>query len=168
MQIRKAYRKRALETHPDKLDPGASKEEKEKAEEEFHKVHEAFETLSDAVKRKAYDLRRNARTDPALISEEAKRRINERKEWARIQRQESEKRMLRFNAQIEREKRAQEEALEKMKREAEMVTDLLQQMYQSNPEFAARREAALKRREERERERSGAAFNRSQPQPTQS
>jgi len=92
----------------------------------------------------AYDLRRNARTDPALISEEAKRRINERKEWARIQREESEKRMLKLNAQIQREKRAREEALEKMKREADLVTDMLQQMYQSNPEFAARREAALK------------------------
>ena len=36
--VRKAYRKRALETHPDKLDPGASEAEKQDAEQQFHKV----------------------------------------------------------------------------------------------------------------------------------
>jgi len=44
--VRKAYRKRALETHPDKLDPGASKEEKERAEDEFHKVDICLKSMS--------------------------------------------------------------------------------------------------------------------------
>lgn len=38
LPVRKAYRKRALATHPDKLKPGATDEEKAKAEEEFLKV----------------------------------------------------------------------------------------------------------------------------------
>lgn len=36
--VRRAYRKRALETHPDKLDPGANDKEKEEAERQFHRV----------------------------------------------------------------------------------------------------------------------------------
>lgn len=73
--VRKAYRKRALETHPDKLEPNASDKEKQEAERQFHRVsitvfgvpfssrfsaasdvtlqvHEAFEILSDTIKRK--------------------------------------------------------------------------------------------------------------------
>ncbi|KAF8967672.1 DnaJ domain-containing protein [Flammula alnicola] len=150
--VRKAYRKRALETHPDKLEPGANEKEKQEAERQFHRVHEAFEVLGDPVKRKAYDSRMNARTDPSLISEEAARRIRERKEWAQRQREESEKRMAAFHAQLAREKREKQEALEKMAKEAAMVSEMLQEMYQLNPEFAARRQAALQRKAERERE----------------
>ncbi|KAF8202221.1 DnaJ-domain-containing protein [Pholiota molesta] len=149
--VRRAYRKRALETHPDKLDPGANDKEKEEAERQFHRVHEAFEVLTDPVKRKAYDSRMNARTDPSLLSEEAKRRIREREEWARRQREESEKRMAAFKAELEREKREKQEALEKMAKEAAMVSEMVQDMYQLNPEFAARRQAMLQRRAERER-----------------
>lgn len=36
--VRKAYRKRALETHPDKLEPNASDKEKQEAERHFHTV----------------------------------------------------------------------------------------------------------------------------------
>ncbi len=36
--VRKAYRKRALETHPDKLEPNASDKEKQEAERHFHRV----------------------------------------------------------------------------------------------------------------------------------
>ncbi|KAF9480494.1 DnaJ-domain-containing protein [Pholiota conissans] len=153
--IRRAYRKRALETHPDKLEPGANDKEKQEAERQFHRVHEAFEVLTDPVKRKAYDTRMNARTDPSLLSEEAKRRIRERKEWAQRQREESEKRMAAFRAELEREKREKQEALERMAKEAAMVSELVQDMYQLNPEFAARRQAVLQRKAERlERERA--------------
>jgi len=157
--IRRAYRKKALETHPDKLDPSASEEEKQNAERQFHKVHEAFEILGDPIKRKAHDIRMKARTDPSLISAEATRRIKERKEWAERQREESLKRMAAFNKELEREKSAKEAALEKMKMEAAMVAEMLKGMYQSNPEFAARREAALQRKAEREH---AEMFNRTQ------
>jgi len=51
--------------------------------------------------------------------------------------------MAESRAKIEDEKRAKEEATEKVKREAAMVADMLKEMYRLNPEFAARREAVL-------------------------
>ncbi|KAF9499392.1 DnaJ-domain-containing protein [Pleurotus eryngii] len=53
--IRKAYKRRALQTHPDKLGPTASVREKEIAESEFRLVTHAFQVLSDAQRRKRYD-----------------------------------------------------------------------------------------------------------------
>jgi curved DNA-binding protein CbpA len=43
-QIRKAYRKKALEWHPDKH---KSDEMKEEAEKKFMEINEAYEVLSD-------------------------------------------------------------------------------------------------------------------------
>ena len=51
-QIKQAYRKLAKKYHPD-LNPNDPK-----AEEEFKKVVEAYETLGDADKRKVYDSKR--------------------------------------------------------------------------------------------------------------
>lgn len=50
-EIKSAYRKKALETHPDKRKDVSP----EKAAEDFHKVVHAFETLSDENSRKFYD-----------------------------------------------------------------------------------------------------------------
>ena len=36
--VRKAYKKKALQTHPDRLPPGASAADKANAEEQFRKV----------------------------------------------------------------------------------------------------------------------------------
>ncbi|KAJ1306599.1 hypothetical protein OPQ81_007598 [Rhizoctonia solani] len=50
-EIRKAYKKLALKTHPDRAPP----ERKEEAEEEFRKVNAAYEVLIDEEKRRIYD-----------------------------------------------------------------------------------------------------------------
>jgi len=49
-EIKKAYRKQALEWHPDK-----HKDDKELAEKRFKEINEAYQVLSDPEKRQAYD-----------------------------------------------------------------------------------------------------------------
>ena len=50
-EIRKAYKKLVIKCHPDK-----NIDNKEKAEEVFKKITEAYSVLSDSDKRKRYDL----------------------------------------------------------------------------------------------------------------
>ncbi len=57
-EIKKAYRKKAMEFHPDK-NPGDSV-----AEEKFKEANEAYEILSDADKKAAYDQYGHAGVDP--------------------------------------------------------------------------------------------------------
>jgi glutamyl-tRNA reductase len=90
-----------------------------------------------------YDARLSARASPQAISEEAQRRMKERKEWAERQREVSEKRMAEIKAQCERRKQELEAAKAKREKEAAMVAEMLKEMYRLNPEFAARREAVL-------------------------
>ncbi|KAI0820833.1 DnaJ-domain-containing protein [Trametes gibbosa] len=83
-EVRRAYKVRALETHPDKLPPGSDEAEVNSAETEFRDVRTAFEVLSDPAKRKAYDnglnYVRRRRTSP----EEVQARLaRERAEWQR-------------------------------------------------------------------------------------
>ncbi|KAG6850784.1 hypothetical protein H0H93_008822 [Arthromyces matolae] len=54
-EIRKAYKKRALQTHPDRLGPGVSDQEKRESEELFRKVNNAYEVLTDPQNRRLYD-----------------------------------------------------------------------------------------------------------------
>ena len=49
-ELKKAYRKQALEWHPDK-----HKDNKEAAERRFKEINEAYQILSDSQKRQAYD-----------------------------------------------------------------------------------------------------------------
>jgi DnaJ-class molecular chaperone len=49
-EIKKAYRKQALEWHPDR-----HKDNKEVAEKRFKEINEAYQVLSDSQKRSAYD-----------------------------------------------------------------------------------------------------------------
>ena len=49
-EIKKAYRKQALEWHPDR-----HKDDKEAAERRFKEINEAYQVLSDTQKRQAYD-----------------------------------------------------------------------------------------------------------------
>jgi DnaJ-class molecular chaperone len=58
--IQKAYRRKALKHHPDKV----PKAQREKAEKEFKKIGEAYEILSDPEKRKLYDSYGDAALQP--------------------------------------------------------------------------------------------------------
>ena len=49
-EIKKAYRKQALEWHPDR-----HKDDKEAAEKRFKEINEAYQVLSDSKKRQTYD-----------------------------------------------------------------------------------------------------------------
>jgi len=53
-EIKKAYKKKALECHPDRLG-SATPEEKAVAEKRFKEVGEAFEVLSDPAKKQRWD-----------------------------------------------------------------------------------------------------------------
>ncbi|KAI0954007.1 hypothetical protein AcW1_006699 [Taiwanofungus camphoratus] len=53
--VRKAYRRRALQTHPDRLPPNITPAQKAAAEDEFRKVNNAYEVLNDQQNRRLYD-----------------------------------------------------------------------------------------------------------------
>lgn len=52
--LKKTFRKLALQYHPDKMS-GKTEKEKKEAEERFKEINEAYSVLSDAEKRKMYD-----------------------------------------------------------------------------------------------------------------
>ena len=61
--IKKAYRKAAMKYHPDKF-ANSSEAEKKDAEEKFKEINEAYEILSDAQKKAAYDQYGHAAFEP--------------------------------------------------------------------------------------------------------
>jgi DnaJ-class molecular chaperone len=54
--VRKAFRKLALDMHPDKVDINATEEERDAARVAFLQLQEAYDTLSDFDRRRKYDL----------------------------------------------------------------------------------------------------------------
>ncbi|KXN89895.1 hypothetical protein AN958_04899 [Leucoagaricus sp. SymC.cos] len=61
-EIRQAYRKESLKTHPDRL-VNASPEERQAATERFQAVADAYYVLSDPQRRKEYDVLYTTRSD---------------------------------------------------------------------------------------------------------
>ncbi|KAF7309585.1 J domain-containing protein [Mycena indigotica] len=128
-QIRRAYKAKALETHPDK----ASTEDKLAAEARFHQVQQAFEVLSDPFKRRTYDIQQGY---PKLktASDTQSRRNREREAWALKSWQESEEhfRLLRQQA---RDDRTRQEVEYKA-----MVERILAEFHRQNPEWKSRQQ----------------------------
>jgi DnaJ-class molecular chaperone len=145
--VRKAYKTKALETHPDKLEPTATNRERRAAEGKFRNVCEAFQVLSDPAKRKAYDDRiQRAQLNKQAWDEERERRSKEREEWARQAKERSEARMKARGDLYEN--------IRKIKEEKEMHAKLVEQFHQElrdrNPEWEIRRQEVLRRKEMRE------------------
>lgn len=65
-EIRRAYRKRALRYHPDKISSTRSEEEKQQARHMFHQVGLAYKILSDPQLRLRYDSTGNTDDTPFL------------------------------------------------------------------------------------------------------
>ncbi len=65
IDIRRAYRRLALEYHPDKihLTQISSEEEKETLKQHFLDIQEAYDVIGDPEKRLTYDLKRNGQDD---------------------------------------------------------------------------------------------------------
>ena len=93
---------------------------------------------------KAYDTRLSMKVDPQLISEESVRRTAERREWARRQQEEIQKRADAFQEKIRREREAKELAKARELEQATMAADMLKEMYEHTPGLSERREAALR------------------------
>ncbi|KAF8825827.1 hypothetical protein HHX47_DHR6000763 [Lentinula edodes] len=140
-EVRRAYKQRALETHPDKLEPGASIKEKERAERSFREVHEAFVVLGDVEKRKAYDIRTHIPSSLSYqkASDEAKRRMEDRAEW---QRQQQERRKASMAEIREQNRIAMQKARERRFKAAEQATlvkNMVDELLQLTPEWEQRR-----------------------------
>jgi len=54
-EIRQAYKRESLKTHPDRLAGNATTEERRRATEKFQAVADAYYVLSDPARRKEYD-----------------------------------------------------------------------------------------------------------------
>ncbi|KIJ62020.1 hypothetical protein HYDPIDRAFT_95332 [Hydnomerulius pinastri MD-312] len=139
--VRKAYKTKALETHPDKLELTASDRERRAAEGKFRNVCDAFQVLSDPTKRKAYDDRiQRAQMNKKAWDDEREKRTREREEWARQAKERSEARM--------KERAQLYENIRKVKEEKEMYAKMVEQFYQElrdrNPEWEIRRQEVLK------------------------
>lgn len=67
-EIKKAFRKLAKQYHPDK-NPG-----NKEAEEKFKEINEAYENISDEVKREKYDSKLNGRNNQRFEETSTKRK----------------------------------------------------------------------------------------------
>ncbi|KAG2366942.1 hypothetical protein BDR07DRAFT_1479716 [Suillus spraguei] len=142
--VRRAYKQKALETHPDKLEPTVTEQERRAAEGRFRNVCEAFQVLSDPAKRKAYDDRvQLAQKNKQQWDEQRDRRVKTREEWARQAKERSEARMKERADFYENLKRIKEEK----QRYVEMVELFYQELRDCHPELESRRQAALERKE---------------------
>lgn len=131
-QIRKAYRKRALESHPDK-----NQDNKEAAEKKFVLLGKALEILATGSSKAAYDAVRKARREKAKRDEmlDGKRKklkdaLEEREKWARDKAEKQTEQMKRSNAEERYQKevdRLRNEGSKLLEEEMNLINEQLRQ-----------------------------------------
>ncbi|KAF7977095.1 hypothetical protein HWV62_4681 [Athelia sp. TMB] len=174
-EVKRAYKKKALETHPDKQAPQTPEDVKASAAARFRAVHDAFQILSSPYQRRAYDVRTGAAGSSAefvRLSDEQVARSRDREEWAEraaLARRErmaalEEARKARETATVQRVRaegggarvaspavverglgvQLGEEEEEEAPSHETLVTLILEQLCQMNPEWEVRRQEALR------------------------
>ncbi|KZT10091.1 DnaJ-domain-containing protein [Laetiporus sulphureus 93-53] len=116
--VRKAYKLKALETHPDRLPAGTGAAEIRAAQASFNDVKTAFDVLSDPAKRHVYDnglnyMRLHVTFDEVQNKLAQERLSRERAEWARQTQLRAQERM---REQIYASQKRYEESVEEAKR----------------------------------------------------
>lgn len=91
--VRKAYKRKALQTHPDKLPPNVTNAQKKYAEERFREVCAAFDILNDPAKRRVYDNGLNYARGQAYHDDLQAKLARARNEWEKQCAQRHEDRM---------------------------------------------------------------------------
>ncbi|KIY52952.1 DnaJ-domain-containing protein [Fistulina hepatica ATCC 64428] len=151
-QIRRAYRLKALQTHPDRLGPKATDRARAEAETRFQLVHEAFSTLSDANRRRIYDLRtrlkdpqRSSTSSSSFAAAHYATLKQDRHEWAEKQEERHRARMNAIRAHAEVYPKYDDlRATEDPDEFKAMVEKMLQNFYQLTPEWEARKRDMLR------------------------
>ncbi|KLO17979.1 DnaJ-domain-containing protein [Schizopora paradoxa] len=165
-EVRKAFKRRALETHPDKVSPQPlNEQEKEDVETHFHEVYQAFEILNDPVKRREYD--RSLRSSAQIKADFEKRwaehderslqRARERQLWAE---QAEERYQERRRTMRETKRKQREDFFEARRREqedAEMVSRMLDALCDLGTTKNAKTSPNVPRHAKQRTERSASA-----------
>jgi len=154
-EVRKAYKQKALETHPDKLEQGANEEEKQSAEARFHEIHNAFEILNNPQKRRAYDVRMNIKLHyestwaNTQLSEQMVKRMKDREEWARKAEVQYQERMKALKEESRLAREQTREKTQEVEEYADMVKKMLKELCAQNPEWEERKRQVQERKAER-------------------
>ncbi|KIY62923.1 hypothetical protein CYLTODRAFT_360764, partial [Cylindrobasidium torrendii FP15055 ss-10] len=140
--VRRAFRVKALSTHPDKLKPTASETEKRAAEDRFHQITLANDILSDPAKRRNYDNRLNAQpTWSQTVYDNQARRAKDREEWLQQQEAEHQARMETIRKNGGDLRTYIQRALSDAKQQTTALERMLSELETLPPEWRARKEA---------------------------
>jgi len=163
-EVRKAYKKKALETHPDKA--VSPEKVKELAAAKFRDVHEAFQVLNDPYQRRAYDIRIKINSDvptksPVQFDEEHIALMKDREEWARQATQRRKERIKVLDEARKARDTSRKTQEDHQKQEysygyKEILDQMLGNLYRLNPEWEIRKEQVHRRKAKREQAKAGA------------
>ncbi|CAG9535815.1 unnamed protein product [Cercopithifilaria johnstoni] len=134
-QIVKAFRKAALKWHPDK-----NPDRKQEAQEMFLKISKAFELLSDAAARTAYDHVLAARTAYTVYVQRRQKNEGEKRRKLREELEKREANVLNAQQNEEKAKRELEKEIQRLRKEGSKLL----QRERENIEQEIRKNAVMK------------------------